>query len=164
MGARDAEEIQKVWKIARSTRVAILTMQDEAGEMNARPMLSLPTEDGDSIWFITDRNSPKMSEIGEGDQALLNYSDVASGDYLVFTGRISAVDDREKLKAMWSKGDELFFPEGPTDKNAILLRFEPTEAEYWTGGAGAIKFALKYVKMKLTGSRASMGEHGHVKL
>jgi general stress protein 26 len=161
---RESDEISKIWRIARSNRVAVLTLRDEAGRMNARPMLSLIPEGEESVWFITDRNSPKMGEIGRDTEALLTFAAVDAGDYVVFRGCVSAVDDREKLKSLWNKGDELSFPEGPDASAAVLVRFDPSDAEYWTGGSGAIKFAMKYVKMKLTGRRATMGEHGHVSL
>jgi general stress protein 26 len=161
---RDADETQKLWKIAKDTRVAVLTLQDAGGGMNARPMRSLIADDDESIWFVTDRNSPKMSETREGGHALLTYANVGSGEYVVFRGRISVVDDREKLKSLWTKGDELFFPEGPEQSSAILLRFDPADAEYWTGGSSTVKFAVEYVKMKLTGARASLGEHRRVDL
>jgi general stress protein 26 len=164
MMTNNSDQTRRVWEIARSSGVAMLTIRDPSGGMSARPMRALvPAEDG-SIWFITDRNSPKVGETEGGADALLTCSNASSGDYVVFRGRLVVVDDREKLKSLWEKGDELFFPDGPEDRRAVLLRFDPSDADYWTGGAGRMKFAMQYVKMKITGARPSLGEHGHVSL
>jgi general stress protein 26 len=160
---RDSELIENVWKLAESVRVAMLTLHD--GEsLSARPMYSLIPEGEEVVWFITDRHSPKIAEAAEDVDALLTFSNGLKGENLVMTGTIRIVDDRAKLKALWSTGADLYFPKGPDDPSAILLRFEPERGEYWKGGTGAIGFALQYAKAKLTGRPAKLGDHGQVGL
>jgi general stress protein 26 len=95
---------------------------------------------------------------------LLTYSSGQSGDHLVMTGILSIIDDRVKLGALWNSGADQFFPKGPDDPSAILLRFEPNLAEYWKRGSGVISFALQYAKSKLLGGRATPEDHGRVVL
>jgi len=160
----DIDSIEKVWTLAKSVRIAMLTLHDGDG-MSARPMYSLIPDDWEAVWFITDRDSPKIAEAAHHVDALLTYSMGEHGDHLVMTGRLTVVEDRVKLRALWGGGADLYFPKGPDDPSAVLLRFEPFLAEYWKrGGAGAIRLMFQYAKAKLTGTPAKPIDHGRVAL
>ena len=110
-------------------------------------------------------NWPKIAEATQRMDALLTYSTGENGEHLVMSGILTIVEDRDKLHGLWSTGADMYFPKGPDDPAAVLLRFEPFLAEYWKhGGAGAINFVFQYAKAKLTGNRARLGDHGRVAL
>ena len=158
---QDAQVVVNVWKLARSVRIAMLVLHD--GEsMSARPMESLIPEGEEAVWFITNRNSLKVSEAIEDFDALLTYSTGEKGEHLAMNGILSVVDDREQLKALWNRGADLYFPKGPDDPSAILLRFEPTRGEFWTHDSGVVRLPFQYAKAKLTGIPAKLGDHGQV--
>lgn len=158
---QDAQVVVNVWKLARSVRVAMLVLHD--GEsMSARPMESLIPEGEEAVWFITNRDSLKIAEALEDFDALLTYSTGEKGEHLVMNGILSVVNDREMLKALWNRGADLYFPKGPDDPSAILMRFEPTRGEYWKQGSGVISVPLQYARAKLTGIPAKLGDHGQV--
>jgi general stress protein 26 len=160
----DVDSVEKVWRLAQSVKVAMLTLHDGEG-LTARPMYSLIPDDWEAVWFVTDRNSPKVSEAAQRIDALLTYSTGENGEHLVMSGILTIVADRDKLRGLWSPGADLYFPKGPDDPAAILLRFEPYLAEYWKhGGGGAINFVFEYARAKLTGNRTRLGDHGRVAL
>ena len=157
-------EVEKIWKVAESVGIAMLTTHGEGEEMVARPMYSIIPDGEGVVWFITDRRSAKVGEATKGARALLTYSGGRHGDHLVMRGRVAMVDDRAKLKALWVAGDDLFFPKGPTDDSAVLLRFDPESGEYWSGGPGVVGFTLNFLAAKFTGERRKVGEHKVVDL
>ena len=158
-----ADQTAKVWKLAKSIRVAMLvTGHGEA--VSARPMYCIIPEGEGDVWFITARGSGKVTEASADSSALLTFSNGMDGDHVVMGGRIAAVDDRQKLKALWSAGATVYFPKGPDDPAATLLKFTPGSAEYWTGGSGIVAFALHFAEAKLTGERPQTGEHGKTAL
>ncbi len=159
----DVDSVEKVWKLAQRVKVAMLTLHDGEG-LHARPMESIIPDDWEAIWFITDRHSPKVAEASRRMDALLTYSTGARGDHLVMNGILAVVDDREKLRGLWNRGAEMYFPKGPKDPSVVLLRFEPIVAEYWKSGTSPVRFALQYAKTKLTGAPANLGDHGRVAL
>jgi general stress protein 26 len=128
-------------------------------------MYSLIPDDWEAVWFISDRHSSKIREATQRMDALLTYSTGENGEHLVMSGMLTIVDERDKLRALWTSGADPYFPKGPDDPSAILLRFEPFLAEYWKhGGGGVINFALQYAKAKLIGIPARVGDHGRVAL
>ncbi len=155
---------EKVWRLAESIRVGMLALHDGEG-LSARPMYALIPDDWDAIWFITNRNSPKIAEVKQDADALLSFSGGENGEHLVMTGTVSVVDDRDKLKSLWGGGADMYFPRGSDDPAAVLLRFEPGQAEYWGhAGGNPVSFALKYAKAKLTGDQSGLREHARVSL
>ena len=161
--ATHTHSVEKIWSLAKSIRVAMLVTR-HGDSMAARPMFSLIREEEETVWFITERASGKMAEAAQNSQALLTFSNGMDGDHVVMTGRVSPHDDRAKLEALWGPGATVYFPKGPTDPKAVLLKFTPIEAEYWTGGSGVMSFAFNFAKAKLTGERPETGEHARTAL
>lgn len=156
------ENVSRVWKLAKSIRVGMLVTTSEAG-MHGRPLQALFEEESGLIWFITNRNSAKVSEVEAHAQALLTFSD-AKGEHVVMKGKVAVDDDRAKLKALWTTAADVFFPKGASDPEATLIRFDPEFAEFWSGGSGVMAFAVHLVEAKLTGKTPAVGEHAKVTL
>ena len=157
------EKVKKAWALARAIRVPMLTTL-HAASLAARPMYAIIPDRDEVIWFITERGSAKVADAGQSPEALLTFSDGPDGDHLVMAGNITVINDRLKLKSLWNAGADIFFPKGPTDQAAVLLRFDPTNAEYWTGGSGLIAFAINFVTAKITGGSLGVGDHATVNL
>ena len=153
----------KVWELAKTVRIAMLVTKSN-DKFAARPMSALIREDqGEGVvWFITDRESTKALQAKDDHDGLLSFSNGLRGDHVVLGGVQSVVDDRSKLKSLWSIGADTCFPHCPTDPAAILLRFQPATAEYWTGGSNIISFALGFAKAKLTGTPPNIGDHAKI--
>ena len=158
-----ADQTAKVWKLAKSIRVAMLVTGHGDG-IAARPMFSIIAAGEGAVWFITERGSGKVADVSARSKAMLTFSNGMDGVHVVMGGSIGEVDDREKLKALWNPGASVYFPKGPDDATATLLKFTPGIAEYWTGGAGIVSFALHFAEAKLTGERPQTGEHGKTAL
>lgn len=160
----DRGSVEKAWKIAQSVKVGFLTLHDGGG-LSARPMYALIPDDWDAIWFITHRDSPKIVEAEQHSDALLSFSTGEKGEHLVMSGTVSVVEDRARMKSLWGGGAEMYFPRGADDPAATLLRFEPSQAEYWArAGGNPVNCALKYAKAKLTGDPSGLREHSRVAL
>ena len=157
------DQLEKIWSLAKYVRVAMLTTW-QGGDVTVRPMHSVIRDDEKFVWFITDRHSTKVHEAQQNSEAILTFSNGTGGDHLVMSGTLAVVDDRAKVKSLWNPGADLFFPSGPSDENAVLLRFAPIGAEYWTGGGGLLSFVVRFIEAKWTGERPRIGEHASARL
>jgi general stress protein 26 len=72
------------------------------------------------------------------------------------------VRDAEKIKTVWRKSDEVWWPGGPNDPDVCLLRIEPFRAELWDGPSTAAVAAFEFIKAKLTGDEPKLGENRKV--
>jgi general stress protein 26 len=140
----------------------LLTGMD--GDVNGRPMSIAGNEDGD-LWFITAKNSPKAGEVRADADALVTLQSPTA--YAVVHGKAAIVDDAERLKALWNRGADLYFPDGADTEEATLLRFSPTKGEYWDmRGTRGLDFAAKAAKALWNGESidSNAAAHGEASL
>ena len=159
----NSTQAEKVWSLVKSIRIAMLCTHHADG-FGARPMYALVPDQNDLIWFITDRDTMKVAEVLSSSEVLLTFSSGGGGDHVVIRGEMTIDYDRNMLESLWNPGATIFFPKGPKDDSAILLRFAPVSAEYWSGSTGLLAFALDFMSAKITGTRPDTGQHGHVNL
>jgi general stress protein 26 len=151
----------RVWDIIEKVGVCMLTTQF-AGGLRARPIETRPDRDADLIFFVTDVHSAKEDEIEAAPDVGLVIFDPKDKAYLSITGRARVMRDAAKMKAVWRKTDELWWPGGPTDPNVCLMRIEPLTAELWDGPASAAFAAFEFAKARLTGEKPNLGENRKV--
>ena len=68
------------------------------------------------------------------------------------SGTFSVTRDRDALERVWSKANDVWFPEGASDPRACLMGFHPAEAEFWDmSGAKGLSFVFEAAKALLSG-------------
>jgi len=87
-----------------------------------------------------------------------------SGDsaWLSIAGTAAIVHDDARLEALWSPFVEAWFPEGPRDSKATLLKLSASSAQYWDS-PGRLATLVSLVTSKVTGEPKG-GESGTVQL
>jgi general stress protein 26 len=153
----------KVWTMIREVEVAMMVTLDEGGRLRARPMRAVSVKDFDgTLWFFTDRPSPKTEEIRHDDRVLLSYADPSAQNYVALSGRAQVVRDAARQRELWSEPLRAWFPAGPDDPKAALLKVEVEGAEYWDAPSSSFVHAWGYVKARLTGEPPQAGENDKV--
>jgi general stress protein 26 len=158
---RQAGNIDRVWDIIEEVGVCMLTTRSGAG-LRARPLEARPDRDAGLIFVVTDIHSSKEDEIEAEPDVGLVFIDAGDKAYLSITGRAVVMRDAEKIRMVWQKTDEVWWPGGPNDPNVCLLRIEPLTAELWDGPASAVVTAFEFAKWRLTGSEPNVGENRKV--
>lgn len=151
-------------ELLKDFKTATLITLGLGGGLHGRPMAIGRIEDDGTIWFLSDIQSGKITELASDTRALVSLTD--SDKYVVMTGEVELVRDTEKAKALWKEAFRAWF-KGPDDPALTLLRFEPDEGEYWNNaGAQGIKQAFRAAKAYVTGERLrdtdDPGIHGRV--
>jgi general stress protein 26 len=87
--------------------------------------------------------------------------------YVSVIGVGTIVTDKTRVRALWKKMHEVWFPEGPEDPKVCLIHFEPTQAEFWdvstTKGLKYLYEAAKALVTKQT-PKVDSEQHGTVKM
>lgn len=142
---------------------AMLVTHAAGGQLHARPMAVAQVEPGGDLWFVTDRHSGKMDDIGADAQ--VNITMQGGGKFVSLSGRARAVEDRAKVDEVWNEHMRVWFPGGKGDPNLVLLRVEATEGEYWdNSGTNAIKYMFKAGVAYLRGTRPTNDQTEHSKV
>lgn len=159
----DAEARNKVWELIREVQVAMLVTLDWQGRMRGRPMRAVKLKEfSGTLWFFTSQPSPKTEEIGQDDRVLLAYADPNSQNYVAVSGTVQVVRDPRRQKELWSEPLRTWFPGGPDDPKAALLKVEVEGAEYWDSPSSAFVHLYGYVKAVTTGEPPKAGENDKV--
>ena len=157
------ESHQKIWDMISDIRVAMLTSQDDSGRLHARPMAAMQTDFAGTLWFMTKADSPKVAETRQHADVGLTYAHPTKQHYVSITGRARIVQDRERVREMWSEAARVWFPKGPDDPDIALLAVDIDTAEYWDSPSSAVIYLYGYAKARLTGNAPTTNELGENK-
>ncbi len=125
------------------------------------PMARQQVEPSAELWFITARDTQHVADLARTAQVSMTFTSRSS--WVALTGRATVVDDQARLEELWTTFAEAWMPEGPEDPNAVLLRLDVEEAEFWDTPGGRISSLISFAKTRLTGETYD-AEHGRVDL
>lgn len=72
------------------------------------------------------------------------------------------IDDRERLKALWSPFVDVWFEGGPEDPDAILLRMDVDRTEFWDGTKNRLVQAWELANASTIGRRPDLADHRRI--
>jgi general stress protein 26 len=161
--SNDQAKIDRAWELMQRIKVGLFVTHDGHGDhLRARPVHAHPLPRDCAIYFLTDAESGKMHEIGGDQDVCIAFSDIGKSKYVSVTGTAAVLDDRAKIKQLWTASDKAFWT-GADDPSIRLVRIVPSIAEYWDS-FGAIVTAVKIAASSVTGAKPSLGENETVDL
>ncbi|UYL10297.1 pyridoxamine 5'-phosphate oxidase family protein [Bdellovibrio sp. SKB1291214] len=156
-------EIKKLGELIKDIKTAMLVTVSGGNSLHSAPMMTQEVDFDGSLWFIIARNSQKASEIQNENRVNITYS--GNNKFVSVTGLAELVDNNpEKVRELWSKAYEAWFPQGPNDPNVQLLKIDVEQAEYWESHSNPVSKILQFVKMATGSHHIKMGNHGELNL
>jgi general stress protein 26 len=153
-----AADLDHLWTLINDIPVAMVVTHDGQGQdMRARPMAMRPVREEGAIYFLTDVDAPKAREIRGDETVCLALADNKRQKYVSITGHAEIIDDRDRVKEIWSIYDKAFWPD-KNDPRIRILRVTPESAEFWEG-AGTVVTAVKLVAAIASGERMNLGSN-----
>lgn len=162
METSSAEQIKKVKDLIEDINVSIFTTRHDGNKLRGRPMGTVKVEDDGSIWFFTNEYSGKVDEISHNNEVYLTYASQGSSKYIVVQGTAELSDDKAKIKELWSPAMKVWFPKGLDDPKILLIKVNPSEAEYWEGAENKFMVYYGMAKAFITGEKYNEGKHDKV--
>lgn len=156
------EAIQKVRELVKDIDFAMLTTVDEDGSLLSRPMSTQEAEFDGDLWFFTSLDTGKVGDIVHHPQVNVAYARPDDHTYVSVSGAAVLLNDRAKMKELWSPVYKAYFPEGLDDPNLRLIKVNVQKAEYWQGH-GLIRTIIGFAQA-MAGKEADLGENEKVNL
>lgn len=157
-------DVKKLGEMIRDVRIAMLTTVDEDGSLRSRPMATQKVEFDGDLWFFTDVNTAKTSEIEQDRHVNLSYASTEDNRYVSVSGLARVIRDRKKAEELWNPLYKAWFPNGLDDPNLGLLRVQVSKAEYWDSPSSTVVQLVGFVKAVATGKRYEPGDHEKLSL
>jgi len=165
MSAYDhSSQIAELKAKIKAIRFAMFTTIDEHGHLTSRPMTNQEMDGEGNLWFFTSSETDLWENIVSHPEVNLSFSEPADSVYVSISGRAERVVDRAKITAMWNPAVQAWFPAGPDDPHAMLVRVVSDGAEYWDSNASTMVQLYKMAKAVLTGSTPEGSEHAKINL
>ena len=152
-------DIQKLAKLIKGIKVAMLTTQEADGTLRSRPMETQYAEFDGTLWFFTQASSHKVDEIDREHNVNVSYADEGYNRYVSVSGRARLVRNRAKIDELWSPILKSWFPKGKDDPEIALLCVDVEKAEYWDAPSSTIVKLVGFAKAMVTGQPYAPGEN-----
>jgi general stress protein 26 len=157
----------KLHELLAEFGVGMLVTRTHEGHLRGRPMAVAEVEPGGTVWFVSGRHSGKVDELETDAHAAVTLQ--SGSKFVSLSGVAAAVDDRARLRRLWKTEWQAWFPGGPDDPEAVLLRVDGEAGEYWdNSGTSGVKYLIAAGRALLTGRKPAVGDdpqvHGKVTL
>jgi len=159
------QNVEKLIEMAKGVRTCMLiTNEKDAENLSGRPMSINKIDEDGCIWFFTKASSYKIDEIEESKKVSIAITNESSNNYLMIHGTATLVNDKTKMKELWSAIMKAWFPLGLDDPDMTLIKVTPNEVNYWDSSSSKMVVLFNILKAIVTGKEYAEGEHGKIKL
>jgi len=163
MKQQNIQYVEKLVEMLKDVRSCMLiTNEKNAENISGRPMGINKIDADGTMWFFTKASSYKVDEIEENKKVSISIINESSNNYLMIHGTATLVNDKGKMKELWSAITKAWFPLGLEDPDMTLIKVVPNEVEYWDSSSSKMVVLFNMLKAIVTGKEYAEGEHGKI--
>src|SRR5690349_15878794 len=97
----DKGTLDKLYELIDKIEIAMMTTRRADGLLVSRPMATQARAAGADLWFVTDKASPKLIEIGDDPSVNLSYYKDRTREWISVAGKARIVTDRSKIRELY---------------------------------------------------------------
>ena len=113
-----------------------------------------------AIYFLTDVAHHKDEEIRSTPNVCLAFADTGAQKYVSVTGRATVMNDRAKIKELWSTPARAWW-DSADDPSIRVLKVIPQDAQYWDS-PGTVMSYVKMIAAVVSDTRPDVGDNAKV--
>jgi general stress protein 26 len=159
------EKLNRLYELIEDIEVAMLTTRRRDGSLVSRPMATQRRADGAHFWFVAESGSPKLQEITVDPNVNLAYYKDRTREWVSVSGIARLSRDRAKIRELYEPSWKTWFGDrggdrdgGPDDPRMVLIGVDARAAHFMPVDKPAPVMLFEYLKSKVTGERAELGE------
>jgi len=150
-------------EILKDFDTAMLVTHSQSVGIHARPMNIAELTDSGDVILVTRDDTAKVDEILADAAAALTFQ--AHRKFATLNGWAKVERDPAQVDRLWNAAWKVWFPQGKSDPNLRLIRFETDNGEYWdNAGGNGIKYLLRAVSALAKKSRPQVNPDQHAKV
>lgn len=154
----------RLWKETEKARYGMLGLVGKAPAQHFQPMTAFCERHNGQIWFFSRTDTDLARAAAEGGEAMFIVQAKDQGFQACMGGRLSAVQDRQRIETYWNAVVAAWYPEGKDDPRLTLLRLDLDDAQVWLSETNPVAFGLQIAKANMTHTEPDVGESASVRL
>ncbi len=158
------EAVKKLTELVEAVKVCMFATIQEDYSLYSRPMQTMQVDEQGNIWFFTNEYTEKVDDVSKDNTVYLMYAHPGHNSYIHVKGECSVINDKDKMKALWSPVVKAWFPKGLEDPALALLKVDTREASYWDGSSSKFVVFFDIVKAIAKGEKPTDGEFGRLEV
>jgi general stress protein 26 len=160
-GKEHDDHVERVWELAKRIGIAMFVTWD-GKEQRARPLAATVEKDEGAVYFLTDVNGEKDTQIAEYPHVSISFADHKHSKYVALSGKATVSNDRAKIKELWNPFAKAWW-DSPEDPAIRVIKVVPHDAELWDS-PGRIVTTISMLAAAVTGRSPKIGENAKVVL
>lgn len=115
---------QFIGKLFDEQNLSFIGSIDENGFPNIRAMLRPRKREGiKTIYFSTNTSTNKIRHFLKNEKACVYFCNPNTFKGAMLIGTMEVLESTEYKEMLWQTGDEIYYPEGVSDPNYCILKF-----------------------------------------
>lgn len=155
------QDADRAWALMKKIGFCMLSTR-VGHNIRARPMAAHVVPEEHAVYFLTDADSHKDSEIDANPSVGLAFADASANKYVSATGHAVVSNDRAKIRDMFSTPAKAWW-DNAEDPQIRVIKVSLAEAQYWDS-PGTIVSTIKMLAAALTDQRPDLGRTAKVDL
>lgn len=154
----NTEAIEKIAELAKEINSCMFCTY-RGTKLESRPMSVQQVDDEGNLWFLSDKNSNKNSDIELNDTVELFFGQGHS-KYLSIHGKATVSYDREKIKELYEPIVKVWMKGGEDDPNLSAIKVDFIDGYYWDVKHGKMVELAKIAISLVSGKTMDDGIEG----
>ena len=127
------ETREQLYGFISKQKTAFVASIDEDGFPNLKAMFAPRKIDGNQFYFTTNLSAMRTQQYLKNEKASIYFYNKGRFKYegVVLVGTMEVLQDEESRKAIWSFGDEMYYPQGVNDPDYCVLRFTAVKGRHY---------------------------------
>lgn len=159
-----SDAVKKLQDMAKEVRVCMFCTYDSSNRLQTAPMSANKVDDDGNIWFISDKNSKRNTDLAGNNTTDLIFGDPAKENYISVHGTSEILFDKEIIKELWNPIIKTWFQGGVDDPNISVIKVTTDDAYYWDTKHGKMVSFIKIMAGAVTGKTMDDGIEGKLSL
>lgn len=123
------EALDAFWSALESSPFLMLGLPAQTA--HSMPMTAQFDGRHGPIWFYGSRSSRLAEGLASSNDAMAQYVGEGHNIFACIAGKLTVDNNPAIIDKFWSNTVEAWYPQGKSDPDLVMLRFDPSDIEIW---------------------------------
>lgn len=161
---QDNAAVEKFQEVVKHQGICMMVTELRSDRAHSRPMGVAEVDDNGAFWFLTLRTSAKYRELEMDPRVDLHFANPSDQEFLTVHGRASFLNDRVRIKELFSPLAKAWVPDGAENPDLRLLKVTPEGGYYWDTKDGKVVAGIKILASLISNRKDDGGVEGQVRV